>query len=59
MNFREKYLAHYINKISKKKFELTQKEREFFESVKNLYEKGKQITPHQYNWLKDIAESLR
>lgn len=59
MNFREKYLAHYINKISKKVFELSEKERTFFEDVKNRYEKGKPISPHQYNWLKDIAESLR
>lgn len=59
MNFREKYLAEYINKIDKKKFELSEKEKAFFEDVKNRFEKGKPISPHQFNWLKDIAESIK
>lgn len=59
MNFREKFLAEYINKINKKKFELSAKEKEFFEDVKTRYEKGKPISPHQFNWLKDIAESIK
>jgi hypothetical protein len=58
-NFREKFLAKYLNKIGEKRAILTEKEREFFDTVKNAYEKGKYITPHQFNWLKDIYESLR
>lgn len=59
MNFREKFIAEYLNKIESKKYQLDEKELKFFENVKERFRTGKQISNHQYNWLKDIADSLR
>ncbi len=58
MNFRDKFISEYISRIEDSKFVLNNREAEFFKNIKNLNQKSKPITPKQYNWLRDIAESI-
>lgn len=57
-NFREKYMQEYIEKIEKKKYLLSDWEIEFFTNIKNRLKKKLQITNHQFNKLKEIAEGI-
>lgn len=57
-NFREKYMQEYIDKIESKKHLLNDWEREFLTNIKNRLKNKLQITNHQFNKLKEIAEKI-
>lgn len=56
LNFREKYIKQYLDKISKKYFLLTAEEIIF---IKEILENISDLTPNQYNALKELSESLK
>ncbi|MDQ7818721.1 MAG: hypothetical protein RDU14_16970 [Melioribacteraceae bacterium] len=57
INFREKYVKEYLETLKANYSKLTDWERGFYESVKNLEPANYQ--GHQFNKLKEIAEELR
>lgn len=57
MNFREKYIKEYLETLGANYSKLTDWEKEFYESVKNL--RVDLFYTHQFNKLKEIAEVLR
>jgi len=57
-NFRSKFINAYLEKVYKKFSHLNDWEQGFVNDIKRLAEQGKTISNHQFNTLKEIAESL-
>lgn len=51
-------MQEYIEKIEKKKYLLSDWESEFLTNIKNRLKNKLQITNHQFNKLKEIAEKI-
>lgn len=56
LNFREKYTKEYLGILKANYDKLTDWEKKFYESVKNLDPVN--LRGHQFNTLKEIAEKV-
>lgn len=57
-DFRIRFIEQHLSKINDKLSHLNEWEQGFIKDIKRLAEQGKKLTNHQFNTLKDIAETL-